>query len=303
MFVPDLIAIGSLFLALNFSLGLLFAKKTAFSLSYIAGLIVLAALYSYLLARMQYSIAKRNGATFILKKFSVRSLDLKKSADRLCQEIADDVQKKAGLAKINIYIISGRGANALAIIDPEGTPSLALTEGLLGEFNREEIMAVIAREMAGIIRGDTLYKTLLCSLGDFLERIQYSFDLKGQNEGPSSFSLSSALRRYLSRYIRQERDILADVASVEYGANPVNLAQAIARASAQDIPVEHLDWAYAPLLFVPPGSAGKNENRAGWLASISPPSLTRVRRLAILAGQKTEEIIPSEIFEILKKGK
>jgi Zn-dependent protease with chaperone function len=265
------------------------------------GLIGLAALNAYLLARFQYSIARKNGALFILKRFSVKPLDLKNSSHGQYLEIVEEMGKAAGLPKINIYVISSPSINALALVEPDGTPCLALTEGLLVGFTREEVEALVAREIALIDRGDALYKTLVCSLADFLERFRHAFDREELEEGSLSFSLSSRIRRFLSRYINPEQEIRADAVAVGLGRNPVTLAQALAKAFAVNSSVGDLGHAYAPLFFIPPETAGKNQDAAGWLAGTCPPLLTRIRRLAIMADQKTEDIIPQDILQGLMK--
>jgi len=301
MFLPDFIAIGSFFLVINFVVGIVFSKPSSFSITYIVGLIGLAALYAYLLARFQYSIARKNGASFILKRFSVKPLDLKNSFHRQYLEIVEEMKNAAGLPKINIHVISSQSINALALVEPDGTPCLALTEGLLTGFTREEVEAIVAREIALIDQGDALYKTIVCSLADFLERFRHAFDREEPEEGSLPFSLSSRFRRFLSRCFEPEQEIRADAAAVRLGRNPVALAQALVKAFAVNSSVGDLGHAYAPLFFIPPEPAGKNQDAAGWLAGTCPPLLTRIRRLAIMADQKTEDIIPQDILQGLMK--
>ena len=301
MFLPDFIAIVSFFLVLNFVVGLVFSKPSSFSITYIVGLIGLAALYAYLLARFQYSIARKNGAQFILGRFSVKPLDLKNSFHGQYLEIVEEMGKAAGLPKINIHVISSLSINALALVEPDGTPCLALTEGLLAGCTRDEIKAAVAREIALIDQGDALYKTLVCSQADFLERFRHAFDREEREEGSLSFSLSSRIRRFLSRYINPEQEIRADAAAVGFGRNPITLAQTLAKAFAANCSAKGLGHTYAPLFFIPPEPAGKSQDAAGWLAGIYPPLLTRIRRLAIMAGQKTEDIIPQDILQGLMK--
>ncbi len=301
MFLPDFIAISSLFLVLNFVVGVVFSKPSSFSITYIVGLIGLAALYAYLLARFQYSIARKNGATFILKRFSMKPLDLKNNFHGQYLEIVEEMKNTAGLPKINIYVISSPSINAIALVEPDGTPCLALTEGLLAGYTRDEVKAVVAREIALIDQGDALYKTLVCSLADFLERFRHAFNYDDREEGALSLSLSLRIRRFLSRYIDPERDIQADASAVRLGRNPVTLAQALAKAFVVNSSKADLGHAYAPLFFVPPETTDENQDEAGWPAGTYPPVITRIRRLAIMADQKTEAIIPQEILQSLMK--
>jgi hypothetical protein len=61
--------------------------------------------------------------------------------------------------------------------------------------------------------------------------------------------------------------------------------------------VRDFSHAYAPLFFVPPESTGTRQDAAGWPAGTYPPVIMRIRRLAILADQKTEDIIPRDILQ------
>ena len=301
MFWPDFIAIGSFFLALNFIIGIVFSKRSSFSITYIVGLIGLAAFYAFLLARFQCSVARKNGSLLILERFSVTPLDLKNSLHGQYLEIVDEMKNAAGLPKINIRLISTPSINALALVEPGGTPCLALTEGLLAGCAPDEVKAVVARQVALLDQGDAHYKTVVCSMADFLERFRRAFDFKEPEEGTLSFSLSFRLRRFMSRYIEPEPEIRADAASVRLGQNPVSLAQALAKAFVVNLAKGELNHAYGPLFFVPPRTADKNQDAAGWLASIYPPLMTRIRRLAIMADQKTEDIIPQDILQSLVK--
>jgi Zn-dependent protease with chaperone function len=297
MFWPNLIAIGSFFLALNFVIGIVFSKRSSFSVTFIAGLLGLAALYAYWLARFQYSIARKNGARFVLQRFSMKPLDLKNSFHGQYLEIVEEIKNASGVPKINIHVISSHSINALALVEPDGTPCLALTEGLLSGLTREEVVAVVAREIALINRSDALYKTLVCSLADFLELFRHAFSLEETGEGSLTHMLSSKIRHFLGRYIESEREILADAAAVGLGQNPVTLAQVLAKASVVNSSVRDFRHAYAPLFFVPPESTGTHQDAAGWPAGTYPPVITRIRRLAILADQKTEDIIPRDILQ------
>jgi Zn-dependent protease with chaperone function len=109
--------------------------------------------------------------------------------------------------------------------------------------------------------------------------------------------LSSKIRHFLSRYIKSEREIQADGAAVGLGQNPVTLAQVLAKASVVNSSVRDFSHAYSPLFFVPPESTGTHQDAAGWPTGTYPPVITRIRRLAILADQKTEDIIPRDILQ------
>jgi heat shock protein HtpX len=77
-----------------------------------------------------------------------------------------------GLPAVRSYIIPSFAINSMALVEADGTPSVAVTEGLLADCTRDEMQAVAAHELAHISRGDAFYVTLVCSLANFLERLR-----------------------------------------------------------------------------------------------------------------------------------
>lgn len=296
------IAIGSFFLALNFGIGIVFSKRSLFSPSYIAGLVGLVAVFSFLLAKFQYFDARKNGARFIWKRNSARRLDLKNPDHRKFFDVVEKIALPDGWPGIVPYVIPDPSINGLSLIEPDGTACLAMTEGLLAELAEDEIEAVAAHEMAHIGRGDAFDLMIVCSLADFPERVWSILKIEDGEEGLSFHRISAWIMRFLSRSFDQEREILADAAAVAHGRDPAALARAILRAHIMNSLIGDSPRADAPLFFVPPGSGSEDDQAARQPAGTQPPLMTRIRRLADMAGLKGEDIV-RQVWEVHARRK
>src|SRR5512136_2578335 len=120
-------------------------------------------------AALHFLDARKNGARFILRRLQAQTPD---AADRYHLQLlntVDEIRIAAGLPRVNAYVLPSFALNSLAVIEEDGTPAVAVTEGLLAEGTRDELEAVAAHELAHIARGDTFYLTLVCSLANLFE--------------------------------------------------------------------------------------------------------------------------------------
>lgn len=100
----------------------------------------------------------------------------------------------SGLPQVNSYIIPSFAINSMALIESNGTPAVAVTEGLLADSTRDELQAVAAHELAHISRGDAFYVTLVCSLANFLEKIMEAIELEDTPPEDRTSSVRAGLR-------------------------------------------------------------------------------------------------------------
>jgi len=294
------------------SFALIFAREGFFSASFILKFLLINAAVSLCSASFHFYDAKKNGARYILKRLRARHPDL---SDRYHKQFANTVEEiriAAGLPKVTPYIIPDFAINSLALIHPDKIPIVIVTEGLLAEFTRNELQAVVAHELAHIIRGDTVYITLVCSLANIFERIRFALESKKlvkpgiyETEGyKSGFSLmyvfaviSSSIMHLLSTLISREREILADAAAVELSRDPGALARAIYRAHVKNSFVGDFPPPYTPLFIVPPESRGNGDGFLSRIFNSHPPLMKRISLLAGMINKKPAEII-SEVWEI-----
>ncbi|MFC2156305.1 M48 family metalloprotease [Acidobacteriota bacterium] len=305
-------ALGLLAAATMLSFGLfipsLFHPTTNFFLMCFATIIIMA----LLIALFQFLDAKANGARFIERRLQAKPPD---QSDRYHQRFVNVLQEMClacGVPKAKPYILPTFAVNSMALLESNGRPAVFVTEGLLAEFTRDELGAVIAHELAHITRGDTVYITLVCSLGNFFERIKESFEPEefqpnwnpDQGKGKGSpllftmaLSISVFVMHLLSTLISRQREILADAAAVEICRNPEALARAIYRAQVKNSFVGDFTLTYSPLFIVPPYSKGISENVFSRIFNTHPPLLKRIKYLAGMVPTSPKKII-EEVLDI-----
>lgn len=284
-------AIGIIFLAINFAIGAIFAKPHSFSVSNIVGLLGLSFVFSIAIAAFQYYDARKNGPAFILKRLSAKQPEIRDRYHRQLSDVVEEMGLAAGLTYVKPYVISDHTINSLALIEPDGTPCIALTEGMLADFTRDELEAVAAHELAHITHGDAFYLTLVCGLADFFERLSDSLSAGDEGGSSKNLAVSAVFMRLLSRFISREREILADAAAVELSRNPIALARAIYKAHVKNSFVGDFNLTYAPLFMVSPESRGEEDAGAEHWSGTHPPLMQRIRLLAEMANVNPSDVI------------
>jgi Zn-dependent protease with chaperone function/Zn-finger nucleic acid-binding protein len=283
--------VAALFFVLDVAAGSAFGRPQMLRPSYFIGLLVLAALFSLALAAFQLFDARRNGAAFILKRLGAEPPDMRDRYHRLLFDVVEEMRIAAGVGGVKVAVIPDHAINSLALVEADGTPCVAMTEGLLAEFTRDEVQAAVAHELAHIVSGDALFLTLVCSIADFYERLTDGLRSKSEARGSESLPPTVVIMRLLDRFIGRERELLADAAAVELGRSPVPLARALYKAHLKNSFVGDFSLTYAPLFIVAPALADEPEKgRGGWTDS-HPPVMKRIRRLAEMANLKPDEII------------
>lgn len=262
-----------------------------------------------IVAFLHFQDARRNGPRVILRRLQAATPDV---ADRYHVQFLntlDEIRLAAGLPRVNAYVLPSFAVNSLAVIDTDGTPAVAVTEGLLAEGTRDELQAVAAHELAHIARGDAFYLTLVCSLANLFETFKDALGSVAEDEGdvrPESkgggfppvlfygaVAMSSLVMRLLSLLVSRERELLADAAAVELCRSPEALARVIYKAHIKNAFVGDFTSSYAPLFIVPPDARDVPDTLAGRIFSSHPPLMTRLGALAAMVGKKPEALIES----------
>ena len=281
--------------------------------------LVVAGLLALVLALFQYLDARKNGAAHILRQLGAQPADIHDRYHKRFIDTVDEVRIAAGLPAVRCYVLPTLAINGLAVIEADGTPAVAVTEGLLSESTRDETLAVAAHETAHILRGDALFITLACSLADTFERLwdaltpddveERSQVLPGSGAvkgGAGLFGvasgLSSVVLRLLGTLISRQREYLADAAAVELSRDPEALARVIYRAKLKNSFVGDFSLTYSPLLIVPSDPLSENEGLRGRLFGTHPPIMTRVEKLAGMAHKSAPQIV-RQVWDIQQNRK
>jgi len=267
------------------------------------------------IAAFHFYDARFHGAKFIRKRLQAAKPDVNDRYHKRFVNTADEMRLAAGLPKVTPYIISAFAINSMALMEADKSPSIIVTEGLLAEFTRDELQAVIAHELAHIIRGDSFYITLVCSLANSFERLremsepqeEYQSQIGGvQDTGGgnpllyAASSISSVLMHLLSTLINRQRELLADATAVELNRNPAALAQAVYKAHVSNSFIGDFSLSYTPLFIVPPRSKSISNGLFSRIFNSHPPLMKRIRQLAKMVPASPRKII-DEVLEIREK--
>ncbi len=314
LFVFYFCAIGFMTFVFLLSFGVFFAETLFPTSKTLMTIFPILAGIAILIAAFHFYDAKMFGAKFIRKRMQAKPPDLSDRYHKQFANTVEEIRLATGLPKVTPYIIPSFAINSMALMEANKTPSIMVTEGLLAEFTRDEIQAVIAHELAHVLRGDTFYITLVCSLANFFERLRHTAEPEAETAGPPgqsqqsgggvvllfiALTISSFIMHLLSTLISRQREILADAAAVEFSRNPKALARAIYKAHLKNSFVGDFNLTYSPLFIVPPRSKGDYESFFGRAFNSHPPLMRRINLLADMVPTKPARII-EEVWEIQK---
>jgi Zn-dependent protease with chaperone function/Zn-finger nucleic acid-binding protein len=269
------------------------------------------------LAVFHFLDARLSGAKFILRRLGGQVPDPRDRYHRQFLNIVDEIRIAAGLPRVEGFVLPTLAINCLALSLADKTPAVVVTEGLLSESTRDELQAAVAHELAHIVRGDTFFITLVCSLANVFERVKEAFESGGDVEDRAiaarrplyaSFFLASAawfsavVMRLLSTLISRQREFLADAAAVELSRAPVSLARILYKAHLKNAFVGDFSLTYSPLFMVSADPMSEHEGFWGRLLSTHPPLMSRVERLAGMAHKAPAAVI-EEVWNLQKNRK
>jgi Zn-dependent protease with chaperone function/Zn-finger nucleic acid-binding protein len=300
-------AIGAVGLALLASFGLVFRGGPISSPGFWPRFLLFDLAVAAVVAALHFQDARKNGPRFILRRLQAMTPD---AADRYHIQLlntVDEIRIAAGLPRVNAYVLPSFAVNSLAVIEEDGTPAVAVTEGLLAEGTRDELQAVAAHELAHIARGDAFYLTLVCSLANLFEKFKDALEpdaeegaaCRGRGGGggfpPVLFylavAISALVMRLLSMLVSRERELLADAAAVELCRAPEALARIVYKAHVKNSFVGDFPLSYAPLFIVRPDARDTPDNLWGRIFSSHPPLAKRLAALAAMVRKRPEAIV------------
>jgi heat shock protein HtpX len=301
------VALGFIGLAFLASFGLIFHPGWFSLPSFWPRFLVLDLAVATFVAALHFQDARKNGPRFILRRLQAATPDVSDRYHVQLLHTVDEIRIAAGLPRVNAYVLPSFAVNSLAVIEQDGTPAVAVTEGLLAEGTRDELQAVAAHELAHIARGDAFYLTLVCSLANLFEKFKDALEPEA-DDGPAgaggrsgsgfppvlfyaAVALSALVMRLLSMFVSRERELLADAAAVELSRAPEALARIVYKAHIKNSFVGDFTLSYAPLFIVRPDSRDTPDNLLGRIFSSHPPLMKRLGALAAMVRKKPEAIV------------
>lgn len=271
----------------------------------------------------------RNGATKVLWTTGAQPLIAPSTPEeRQLLNVVEEMSIAAGLPAPKVYIVPDPDPNAFVTGTKPLEAHLAVTQGLLGILNRDELQAVVAHEMGHVKNEDTRLMTLIAGIGGAILLIRDGLGRvflrggriggvsrsggRGRGNGKGgggaliavliavwilSWALAPLVTRLLAMAVSRKREYLADAMAAQFTRNPGALADALDKLDKHHLPTKAISNGVAHLCIVDPTGRLSNR-REGWLFSLfatHPPMPIRVARLRAMAFQAQKRAqIPGE---------
>jgi len=214
--------------------------------------------------------------------------------------VVEEMTIASGLSKMpDIYIIDDMSMNAFAVGRKKEKAAVAVTAGLLGRLNRDELQGVVAHEIAHIVNRDVLLMSMvgvmlgaIVMISEIYLRSLFYGSVRGARYRSRSRSkggeqavlaivalvlaiLAPILAQLIYFAISRRREYLADASGAVYTRYPEGLASALEQLGGSREPVRRANKATAPMYIVNPFKKAKLRG----LASTHPPIEKRVEIL------------------------
>lgn len=222
--------------------------------------------------------------------------------------VVEELAIAAGIPPPKIYVIDDSAPNAFATGRNPRNAVVAITTGLRQKLTRDELQGVMAHEISHVRNDDILFAMLMAVMVGvivmlveiFLRSLRFmgggrrSRDSGGGGGGGAGAILflillvlaillallAPILSRLIQAAMSRQREYLADASGVELTRNPLGLANALAKISADPDVLEVASKATAHLYIVHP--IKKFEERASTMMDSHPPIQDRIARLMSL---------------------
>jgi heat shock protein HtpX len=234
---------------------------------------------------------------------------------RQLANVMDEMSIASGLPRPALYVIPDPDPNAFATGRSPEDASIAVTQGLVQQLNREELQAVVAHEMSHIRNYDVRLMTVVAALvGSIMLLVEFGLRgmrIGGVRRGGSgkrsgaggmvfllvwlvAMILAPVVARILAMAVSRQREYLADASAAELTRNPGALASALEKIAAAIEPTRSIKKGTAHLCIADPIGREINE-REDWLATLlatHPPIQKRIALLRAMSYQRGGNIHP-----------
>jgi len=200
--------------------------------------------------------------------------------------IVERLTQKIGLPMPKIYVIPTESPNAFATGRNPNHASVAVTQGILGLLNDEELEGVLAHELGHVRNRDILISSVAATLAGAITWLRYGAmfggmggrdDRRGGGLGALIMLIVAPIAATLIQLaVSRSREYQADETGAHFTGNPYALASALAKLDAYS---KRMPLAATPStahLFIIQPAIGAS--LAG-LFSTHPPTAKRIERL------------------------
>jgi heat shock protein HtpX len=237
-----------------------------------------------------------------------KAVPVEKSVHPQLFNVVEEMAIAASLPMPKVYIINDPAPNAFATGRTPQNASIAVTAGLLGKLNRDELQGVVAHEMSHILHRDILFVTIagvmlgaITMLSQVFLRSMFYSSMAGSSRRYSSRSrnaggaqaimlliaiicaiLAPIMATLLYFALSRRREYLADAGGARLTRYPEGLASALEKISQNTVPLSVANKVTAPMYIVNP--LQKKGMKLSDLTSTHPPISERIRILRSMAG-------------------
>lgn len=213
--------------------------------------------------------------------------------------VVEEMAIAAGVPMPKVYIMDEAAPNAFATGSSPDNAAVAVTTGLLGKLNRDELQGVIAHEIGHIRNFDIRYSMLMAMLAGGLVMLAnvmlrasfFRSNRRSNSRGGGELQLillvvglvlailSPIISALIQMAMSRQREYLADASAVEFTRNPEGLASALAKLAGDQSPMEYCKATESMFIVSPKvGLRGGADS----LFSTHPPIPDRIRRIMAL---------------------
>jgi len=235
-----------------------------------------------------------NSDRLVLSMHGAQEVDARSAPDLYA--LVGELSRRANLPMPRVYIMDNPQPNAFATGRNPQNAAVAVTTGLLGSLNRDEIAGVIAHELAHIANRDTLIMTITATIAgaiSMLGNFALFSGLSGNRDNNNGLGVIGSIAMMIlaplaamlvQMAISRTREYAADNLGAQISGEPLALASALAKISqtAHAVPNETAEAAPATahLFIINPLSGARMDN----LFSTHPATENRIAALQQLAA-------------------
>jgi heat shock protein HtpX len=214
----------------------------------------------------------------------------------MLHNVVEEMAIASGMPKPRVFIMETDALNAFATGMSPKHSAIAVTRGLLGKLNREELQGVVGHEMSHVANADTRYMAVvgvtvgLIALVSQLILRSLRFVGSGNSRNKKGggaiillivlvvVAILAPLAAKLVQFaVSRQREYLADATSVQFTRNPAGLISALGKLDAAAAPFPGATEATQHLFIVNP--MRRFGEKASALMATHPATALRIDRL------------------------
>jgi heat shock protein HtpX len=242
---------------------------------------------SGMLLALAFAIVMNFGAYFFSDKIALatyRAQPVTREQLPRAYEIVERLTQKIGLPMPKIYVIPTESPNAFATGRNPKHASVAVTHGILGLLNDEELEGVLAHELGHVGNRDILISSVAATIAGAITMLaRFGMFFGGGRDrrdggigGLLMLILAPIAAAMIQMAVSRSREYQADATGAHYTGNPYALASALQKLDAYSRRVPMQASPSTAHLFIIQPLLGMN---FGNLFSTHPPTAKRIERL------------------------